>query len=410
MQGRDLSLNTAIIATAKHFAGDGGSQGGANPGNTSGTDAVLRAIHLPPYASAIEAGVGCIMPSFSSWNGVGSHANKPLLTDWLKTQQGFDGFVVGDWTAHTFQGGSGRQACVNACISAGLDNPMAPGVGAQTQADILAGNASGGISTDRINDACRRILRALFRKGMFENYHALAGYNSYFHSDLHKQVARQCVAASMVVLKNESSTLPLKKGNQKIAVIGMWGNDVGLQCGGWTLGWQGAPGAQKPAGTTMYMSLQQQGGGNTVTYSADGSTIPSDANVVVVCVGMNPAAEYTKSDNQLQLLDSQYGKISDLMGKASASGKPIVLALFVDAPVVVTQYITQAKAVVCAWLGSPEGGGFGDILYGDVHPTGKLNHTWPSTISQIPINDGNMGDATGSGGTPLYPLGYGLTY
>jgi beta-glucosidase len=287
---------------------------------------------------------------------------------------------------------------------------MAPGVGAQTQADILAGNASGGISTDRINDACRRILRALFRKGMFENYHALAGYNSYFHSDLHKQVARQCVAASMVVLKNESSTLPLKKGNQKIAVIGMWGNDVGLQCGGWTLGWQGAPGAQKPAGTTMYMSLQQQGGGNTVTYSADGSTIPSDANVVVVCVGMNPAAEYTKSDNQLQLLDSQYGKISDLMGKASASGKPIVLALFVDAPVVVTQYITQAKAVVCAWLGSPEGGGFGDILYGDVHPTGKLNHTWPSTISQIPINDGNMGDATGSGGTPLYPLGYGLTY
>jgi beta-glucosidase len=287
---------------------------------------------------------------------------------------------------------------------------MAPGIGAQTEADITTGNASGGISTDRINDACRRILRVLFKKGLFENWHALSGYDQYFHSDLHKQVARQCVAASMVVLKNENSTLPLKKGNQKIAVIGMWGNDIGLQCGGWTLGWQGAEAAQRPAGTTLNMSLQQQGGGNTVTYSADGSNIPGDANVVVVCVGINPAAEYTKTDAQVQLLDSQYGKISDLMGKASASGKPIVLALFVDAPVVVTQYINQAKAVVCAWLGSPEGAGFGDILYGDVHPTGKLNHTWPTSLSQIPINDGNMGDAVGSGGAPLYPLGFGLTY
>ncbi len=409
MQGRDLSLNTSICATAKHFAGDGGTQGGTNAGNTVGPDAVLRAIHLPPYVAAIEAEVACVMPSFSNWNGVGSHANKPLLTDWLKTQQGFDGFVVGDWAAHTFQGGSDRQSCVNATISAGLDNPMSPGIADQTKGDIKNGNASGAISTDRINDACRRILRVLFRKGLFENYNAVAGYSGYFHGAEHKDVARKCVAASMVVLKNENNTLPLKK-TQKIAVIGAWGNDVGLQCGGWTLGWQGAAAAQRPAGTTLFMSLQQQGSGNSVSFSADGSNIPGDAAVVVVCVGIDPAAEYTKTNDQVQLNASNNGKINDLMNKAKASNKPIVLVLYTDGPAVVTQAISDSKAVVCAWLGSPEGAGFGDILYGDVHPTGKLNHTWPATVSQIPINDGNMGDAVGSGGAPLFPLGHGLTY
>lgn len=430
MQGRDLSLNTAIIATAKHFAGDGGSQGGVNPGNTSGPDAVLRAIHLPPYTAAIEAEVGCIMASFSSWNGVGSHANKPILTDWLKTQQGFDGFVVGDWTAHTFQGGSTRQACVNACISAGLDNPMAPGISAQTEGDIAAGNASGGISTDRINDACRRILRILFRKGLFENYHALSGYDQYFHSDLHRQVARQCVAASMVVLKNASSTLPLQKTGLTIAVIGNFADNVRWQCGGWTLGWQGSDPGTVPQGVSLLQALKNQGS-NTVNAYTTGDNIPSTADIIIVTAGINPNAEYTKSNAELQLqtpsvayapgsttVDNQadqnaYLNIDNLMTKAKSAGKStkkIVLMLFTDGPAVVTQAITGSDAVVCAWLGCPEGDGYADILYGTVHPAGKLNHTWPSTLSQIPINDGNMGDAVGSGGAPLYPLGFGLTY
>jgi beta-glucosidase len=430
MQGRDLSLNTAIIATAKHFAGDGGSQGGVNPGNTVGTDAVLRAIHLPPYAAAIEAEVGCIMASFSSWNGVGSHANKPLLTDWLKTQQGFDGFVVGDWTAHTFQGGSTRQECVNACISAGLDNPMAPGIAAQTEGDIAAGNASGGITTDRINDACRRILRILFRKGLFENYHALVGYDQYFHADLHRQVARQCVAASMVVLKNGGNTLPLQKTGLTIAVIGNFADNVRWQCGGWTLGWQGADPATVPQGVSLLQALKNQGS-NTVNAYITGDNIPSSADIIIVTAGVNPNAEYTKANTEMQLqtpsvayspgsttVDNQadqnaYLNIDNLMTKAKAAGKStkkIVLMLFTDGPAVVTPAITGSDAVVCAWLGCPEGDGYADILYGTVHPTGKLNHTWPSTLTQIPINDGNMGDAVGSGGTPLYPLGYGLTY
>ncbi len=425
MQGRDLSLNTTILATAKHFAGDGGTQGGRNASNVVGPDSVLRQMFLPQYAAAVAAGANCIMASFSSWNGVGSHANKPLLTDWLKTQQGFDGFVVGDWTAHTFQGGSNEQACVNACISAGLDNPMAPGISATTESEITNGNNSGAISTDRINDACRRILRVLFRKGLFENYHALSGYDQYFHCPDHKQIARQCVAASMVVLKDSNSALPLKK-TANVAVIGWWGNDIGLQCGGWTLGWQGAEGAQHPAGTSLYMSLQQQGSGNTVTYSQDGSNIPANADAIVVCIGIPPAAEYTKSDAMLTLgtysfTDGganvhSYNTITDLMAKASAvrtsNGKAkIVLALFVDGPVVATSSIQQADAVVCTWLGSQEGAGFGDVLYGDVHPTGKLNFAWPATLAQIPINVGNYpGIAAGDGSAPLYPIGYGLTY
>jgi beta-glucosidase len=430
MQGRDLSLNTSIVATAKHFAGDGGSQGGVNPGNTAGTDAVLRAIHLPPYVAAIEAEVGCIMASFSSWNGVGSHANKPLLTDWLKTQQGFDGFVVGDWTAHTFQGGSTRQACVNACISAGLDNPMAPGIAAQTESDITAGNASGGISTDRINDACRRILRVLFRKGLFENYHALSGYSSYFHSQEHRNVARQCVAASMVVLKNGGNTLPLQKTGLTIAVIGNFADNVRWQCGGWTLGWQGTDPGTVPQGVSLLQALKNQGS-NTVNAYATGDNIPTTADIVIVTAGNNPNAEYTKTNAGLQLqtpsvayapggttVDNQadqnaYLNIDNLMTKARAAGKStkkIVLMLFTDGPAVVTQAISESDAVVCAWLGCPEGDGYADILYGTVHPAGKLNHTWPATLSQIPINDGSMGDAVGSGGAPLYPLGFGLTY
>jgi beta-glucosidase len=430
MQGRDLSLNTSIVATAKHFAGDGGTQGGVNAGNTVGPDAVLRAIHLPPYAAAIEAEAGCVMASFSSWNGVGSHANKPLLTDWLKTQQGFDGFVVGDWTAHTFQGGSTRQACVNACISAGLDNPMSPGISAQTEGDITAGNASGAITTDRINDACRRILRVLFRKGMFENYHALSGYDSYFHSQDHRNVARQCVAASMVVLKNGTNTLPLQKTGLSIAVIGNFADNVRWQCGGWTLGWQGADPATVPQGVSLLQALKNQGS-NSVNAYTTGDNIPSSADIIIVTAGINPNAEYTKANSELQLqtpsvayspgsttVDNQadqnaYLNIDNLMTKALSAGKStkkIVLMLFTDGPAVVTQAISQSDAVVCAWLGCPEGDGYADILYGTVHPSGKLNHTWPSTLSQIPINDGNMGDAVGSGGTPLYPLGYGLTY
>jgi beta-glucosidase len=430
MQGRDLSLNTSIIATAKHFAGDGGTQGGANAGNTTGPDAVLRAIHLPPYTAAIEAEVGCIMASFSSWNGVGSHANKPLLTDWLKTQQGFDGFVVGDWTAHTFQGGSNRQACVNACISAGLDNPMSPGISAQTEGDITAGNASGAITTDRINDACRRILRILFRKGMFENYHALSGYDQYFHSDLHRQVARQCVAASMVVLKNGGNTLPLQKTGLTIAVIGNFADNVKWQCGGWTLGWQGTDPGTVPQGVSLLQALKNQGS-NTVNAYTTGDNIPSNADIIIVTAGNNPNAEYTKTNANVQLqapsiayapggstVDNQadqnaYQSVDNLMTKAKAAGKStkkIVLVLFSDGPAVVTQAISGSDAVVCAWLGCPEGDGYADILYGTVHPSGKLNHAWPSTISQIPINDGTMGDAVGSGGTPLFPLGFGLTY
>ena len=404
MQGRDLSLNTTIVATAKHFAGDGGSRKGENAGTTTGSpDAVLRAIHLPPYKAAIEAEVACIMPSFSNWdNGttvVGSHANKELLTDWLKTEQGFDGFVVGDWWAHTFHGGTGEQACVST-INAGLDNPMAPGKGGETKGWIK----NSGISNDRRDDACKRILRVLLRKGLFEDHHALSGYDDYFHKKEHKDVARSCFAASMVVLKNENNTLPLKKGGQKIAVIGKWGNNMGLQCGGWTLGWQGGEGG-KPSGTTLFGSLQAQGNGNSISMDNIG-----DANTVVVCVGNDPKAEYTKSDGDVSLTASGYGKINELMNSVPA-GKKIVLVLYTDGPAVVTDYIKKADAVVCVWLGCPEGEAFGDILYGDVHPTGKLSHSWPKSLAQIPINAGNMGDLVGTeSGDPLYNVGYGLTY
>ena len=421
LQGRDLSLNTTVVATAKHFAGDGGTLGGANAGDCStGEDDALRAIHLPPFASAIEAEVGCIMPSFSQWRGKFMHCYKPLLTDWLKDEMNFDGFVVGDWGAHTYQrdyslssgpgGIEGRPWGVAQCVTSGLDNPMCPDISPETKGDIAAGQSCGAIPESRINDACRRILRIIFRKGLFEDCHAPSGYDNYFYGEEHRAIARKCVAASMVVLKNEKNTLPLKKTSQKIAVIGTWGDDVRLQCGGWTFGWKGNDPKVVPDGTTMFKALQEQGGGNNVVFSADGNGIPSDASVVIVCVGVDPDAEYTKTNAQIEMNDSKFGKINDLMSKASSSGKPIVLVLYSDGPAVVTEHIKKADAVVCAWLGSSEGGGFGDILYGEVKPSGKLNHSWPESIGQIPINNSNMGDFAGSGGVPLYPIGYGLTY
>ncbi len=424
MQGRDLSLNTSIVATAKHFAGDGGTQGGTNAGNDVGADSSLRAIHLPPYKAAIAAEVACIMPSFSSWNGVGMTQNGPLLTDWLKTQQGFDGFVVGDWWSHQ----PGSPSTTIASFNAGLDNAMAP-YDNNVTLGIIKGAASS--LSARMDDACKRILRVLFRKGMFENYHALAGYDSRFYSSDHRNVARQCVAASMVVLKDSSATLPLAKTGLNIAVIGNYADNIRWQCGGWTLGWQGVDPNTVPKGVSLLQALKNQGS-NTVNAYTTGDNIPSNADIIIVTAGNNPNAEYTKSDDNIKLLaasvshaagsttvnnsgdQSSYQKISDLMNKAKAAGKSskkIVLMLFSDGPAVVTDAINASDAVVCAWLGCPEGDGYADILYGTVKPTGKLNFAWPATIAQIPINLGNHpGIAAGDGSTPLFPLGYGLTY
>ena len=454
-QGRDLSDPTTIAATLKHFVGDGGTRNGTNAGNCDGgSDKILRSIHLPPFKAGIDAGAAVVMPSFSLWRGLHMHASPDLLTDWLKVENKFQGFVVGDWNAHMWAMDYGAKFIkdddvkegTRQSILAGLDNPMCPGSDWKTGESIvkmfktdmkeMVDADLAGIK-DRINDAVSRMLRVKIWMGLYDNQKmkALSGdLATAPRSPEHWEVARQCVRESMVLLKNEGKVLPLDKKASKITVIGEWGDNVGLQCGGWTLGWTCQTSNEGINGTSLLTALKGQASGATVDYSKDGSQITGD--VVVVTIGAKYVCEYTKPDAMLTLSKFDgftvtditkdppeyestpdkkiecFGTIKELMDKAVASKKKIVLVLYVDAPVVITEYIALADAVVCVWLPGVAGEGMADVLYGGEYDfKGKLAWTWPKTLAQIPINFGDMGDtkkAPASEG--LYQLGYGKTY
>jgi beta-glucosidase len=283
LQGRDLSHPWTAAACTKHFMGDGGTFGGIDRGNTVGVDSVLKKIHLPGYYSAIEAGTATIMASFSSWNGANMHSNKPLLTDLLKTAMGFDGFIEGDWAGHWNAGGTSN------CINAGLDVPMAIN---KAHISSMAMDFNGmytGAGIARVNDACKRVLRVKFRMGLFDRSPLPdTSLTRLIGSPLHRDVARECVRKSLVLLKNDNGALPLAK-SANIHLMGMHSHNMGLQCGGWTITWQGAMGAIT-TGTTIQQGFEKNGTGK-ITQSDTTTGIPADANVVVVVVGEGPYAE-----------------------------------------------------------------------------------------------------------------------
>jgi beta-glucosidase len=392
----------SILATAKHYLGDGGTTGGVDQGNTELSEADLRAIHLPPFRAAIQRGVGSVMISYSSWNGLKMHANQYLITTVLKGELGFSGFVVSDWNAiDQIDGQPGFTATeVRTAINAGLDMIMVPNDWRRF-IDLLRTEVQAGrVPMSRIDDANRRILTKKFELGLFEHPFTDRTWTSSVGSAAHRDLARQAVRESQVLLKNKWGVLPLPKTAPKIFVAGKNADDIGNQSGGWTISWQGSSGATTP-GTTILQGIRATvSPGTTVTYNRDGFGIDGSYKAAVAVVGETPYAEGAGDRPGSMGLDS-----TDLtvLSRLKAAGVPVVVVLVSGRPLDIAAQLGDWDALVAAWLPGTEGRGVADVLFGDHDPTGTLPVTWMNSASQEPIN-------AGDGKVPLFPLGAGQAF
>jgi beta-glucosidase len=406
LQGESLDEPTSVLACAKHFLGDGGTRDGIDQGNTECDEATLRKVHLPGYAAAIRAGVGSIMVSYSSWNGKKMHANKYLLSDVLKGQLGFQGVLISDWAAID-QLSSDYKTDIETAINAGLDMVMIPaGPGKRNNyvdflgflKELVAENR---ISQARIDDAVRRVLRAKFDLGLFEEPFADRRLLALVGSDAHRAVARECVRQSLVLLKNPKGALPLRKDLKRLHVAGKAAADLGIQCGGWTIDWNGRPGEVTHGGMNILAAIRNAvAPGAEVTFSADGSGA-AGADAVVVAIGELPYAEMNGDRKDLQIAPEDLA----LVKKAREAGIPVITILVSGRPLILGQALDWSDALLAVWLPGTEGQGVADVLFGDYAPTGKLPCTWPRSMEQI---SGKIEERTKD--APLFPYGFGLTY
>ncbi|HVU07759.1 MAG TPA: glycoside hydrolase family 3 N-terminal domain-containing protein [Verrucomicrobiae bacterium] len=402
LQGDQLSGKPdSVLACAKHYIGDGGTENGKDQGNTVCDEVTLRKLFLPPYRAAVDAGVGSVMVSYSSWNGQKMHGNKYLLTDVLKGELGFKGFVVSDWAAID-QLSPDYKTDVETSINAGLDMIMVPfGPGQKNNyveciQDLKALVVEGKVSQVRIDDAVSRILRIKFQMGLFENPYTDPSLTAQIGSPEHRKVARECVQQSLVLLKNSKNILPLPKNVNRLLVVGKGADDLGMQCGGWTITWQGA--GELTRGTTILQGIRQAVSPNTdVIYSSDGSNM-KNADAIIVVVGETPYAEFKGDRTSLDLSAED----AALIQKAKASGTPTITILISGRPLVLGSALDSSDAFIAAWLPGTEGEGIADVLFGDVKPTGKLPRDWPSDSGQFAEDKMT--------GNPLFKFGYGLTY
>ena len=399
-QGSDLADPLSILACAKHFAGDGGTtfgtgagRRGLDQGDTRVDEATLRRIHLPGYIAAIKAGVGSIMPSYSSWNGVKCSASKRLLTEILKQELGFEGFLISDYNAIDQIDPDYRKA-IGISINAGMDMVMVPDHYRLFISNLKSLVADGTVPMARVDDAVSRILRVKFALGLMDpSRPQLADRSLYktFGSPEHRAVAREAVRESLVLLKNYNHVLPLAKNAARIDVAGKSADDLGNQCGGWTIDWQGKSGDVTPGGTTVLAAIRKAvSKGTEVTFSKDGSGA-TGATVGVVVIGETPYAEGKGDRAQLSLAPEDRAAVE----KMKSAGIPVVVIVFSGRPIPAGAVFDKADAFLAAWLPGTEGDGIADVLFGDYKPTGKLSFDWP------------RGEG-GAGG--VFPLGFGLTY
>ncbi len=373
LQGRRLSSGPfSVLACAKHFLADGGTTNGTDQGNAICDDATLRKVYLAPYVTAVKAGVGSIMVSYSSWNGQKMHANEHLLTDVLKNELGFRGFLISDWAAID-QLSPDYKSDVEKSINAGLDMVMVPnGPGTKNNyvdfiTDLKQLVAEGKVSQERIDDAVARILRVKFAMGLLQRPATDPKLTEEVGSSEHRAVARDCVRQSLVLLKNAHNALPLSKKIKHLHVIGKAADDLGIQCGGWTISWQGKAGQTIHGGTSILTAIRNTvGAGATVTYSATGENSPG-AEAVLAVVGEMPYAE-TKGDRK-NLSFSE--KDLALISKAGESGVPVITMIISGRPMVLGNALDQSDAILAAWLPGSEGQGVADVLFGDYKPTGQ---------------------------------------
>ncbi|MGK3939886.1 glycoside hydrolase family 3 N-terminal domain-containing protein [Streptomyces caeruleatus] len=409
--GSDLKDDDKVLATAKHFVGDGGTAYGSSTtgtytidqGVTTVTRKQLEAIHLAPYRTAVDRGVGTVMPSYSSLDVVGDglgpvkmHARADMINGVLKNRLGFDGFVISDWNGIDQIPGD-YASDVRTSVNAGVDMVMAPYAYKDFHTALVAEVRAGRVSEKRIDDAVSRILTQKFRLGLFEKPYADTSGASRIGSAGHRAVAREAAAASQVLLKNSGGVLPLRK-SQKVYVAGSNADDIGNQSGGWTVTWQGSSGDITP-GTTILEAMRKSSAG--LTYSKDGSAPTAGYDVGVVVVGETPYAEGVGdvgNGHDLELSATDRAAVD----KVCAAMKCAVLIVS-GRPQLVGDRLGDIDALVASWLPGTEGDGVADVLYGRRPFTGRLPVTWPRSEAQLPIN---VGDPTYD---PQFPYGWGLT-
>lgn len=418
LQGHDLSDPTRVLGCAKHFVADGGTKAEVRLANWEGfgdearlrldqgdvqiDETTLRKIHLSPYLPAIEAGVGTIMPSYSSWNGVKCSASKELLTDILKEELGFEGFLISDYNAID-QISKDYKEAIKTSVNAGMDMFMVPQKYREFIKLLSELVNEKQVPIERIDDAVLRILQVKAAMGLLDEGVSLTADQKLqkdFGSADHREVARQAVRESIVLLKNENNVLPLSKSAKRIHVAGVAADDIGIQCGGWTVEWQGEAGNVTTGGTTLLTALKSAlGDGVEITYSADGAGAEG-ADVVLAVIGEKPYAEGSGDDEHLALQEAD----QKMLANVEKSGLHTAVVLYSGRPLAVAELIEKSDAFVAAWLPGSEGAGIVDVLVGDYAPTGKLSFTWPQDAKQEPINKGD------SNYEPLFPFDFGLTY
>jgi beta-glucosidase len=403
LQGDSLNADNSIAATAKHFLGDGGTTWGTSDfpgysidrGITQVDDATLRAVHLPPYKAAISAGARIVMASFSSTPAGKVHGDHHLLTDILKGELGFTGFVVSDWGGVDEVVPGDYAASVAQSLMAGIDMVMVPSDARGFHDAVAAGLADGRITRDRLDDAVRRILRVKLEMGVFERPMPPNDQSS-VGSAAHRALAAKAVAESVVLLQTTKGVFPLAAGKGPVLLAGAAADDIGTQLGGWSITWQGSTGPTTP-GTTLKEALAARLG-SRLRYDAGGTFKGvKHARVGIVVVAEPPYAEGRGDSGTLLLSPDQLAAVDrvrplvDRLIVVVYSGRPMVL-----------DGIRHADAIVAAWLPGTEGEGLATVLLGKAPFTGTTPYTWPVTPQDAPRTGKQPCDGA------VYPAGYGL--
>ena len=380
-QSAQTNSGKKVVACAKHFIGDGntefgtGMNGLVDRGNTILTVDELKEKLLPKYQAAIDADVQTIMASYNSWNGVKCHGSKELLTDILKIEMGFDGFVISDWQGIDEIPGDYKSDIITS-INAGIDMVLVSGQGQPYKKFMRLLKESveeGSIPLARIDDAVKRILKVKIRNGLFDNPLVENDALKVIGSDAHRDIARQAVRESVVVLKNDD-IIPISKDSKSIVVAGRGADNLGMQCGGWTINWQGGQG-DITIGTTILDGIKKSVSAETnVIYSEDGQDLNDvDGELAVVVIGEDPYTEFFGDKDNLDLLNDDINTINNLKNK----GYKVMVLLISGRPMNIAEHIDDWDGFAAIWLPGSEGDGVSDILFGDFQSTGKLSYPWP---------------------------------